>query len=184
MNKKATPFLFLIFGLILGIVIGYLFLSSTLQMDFNRNGFTGGTQPICREEAKKLADGFKEKLKSALGFNHSKLISWPDDLHGWILDARMVNHYLLQQQGYINDPKRVTHIYVELGYDKDEKKSTLIFTGLEKKDGKYYRILLGQAGAPCNLPKKLNDPGDNILEYVDPCKNNCPEETTFVGAKY
>ena len=190
MNKTLTTG---ILTLLLGLGIGYwygknsLLSEKTLLIDkeqlFNFNFKNVRTKPrrtdtIDYVSAKTLSDDFVERLDNAAGSGNDKIIAWPNDLHGWMLDAQKVQNILFDNNG---GTKICNNIYVELGYDKTDGNTTLIFTGVNttEKDGVFFDKKIHRKkdrdvwqSIIANTVK--GGEGDNILEYVDPCKPRCP----------
>lgn len=200
-NSTIVAVLCLLFGVVIGYWLGNrqtnLILDNDLDFKINKNqlfnfNFTNlseeprHTDTISYEKANELTIAFKNRLKSSISIPgmKSKIIAWPDSLHGWILDAKKVKEILIDGNGGTNICQ---NIFVELGYNKKSKATTLIFTGvnnffdesskktIEKKiyrktDNKIWQTIIPHL--PNNSRYNLTD---NILEYVDPCKPRCPD---------
>lgn len=188
-NSVIVGLLMLIVGLGIGYLIGNQNSSSKEKFNFEEDNFftfnfekinkvvPRHTDTIKYEKAKLLAKNFEVRLDSTKGSEHFALIKWPRKLHGWVLDAQKVKDILIDKNG---GTKICNNIFVELGYDKSDGTTTLIFTGINttKKNGelvdrRIYRkkdSVIWRSTIP-----NMGEENDNILEYVDPCNPRCPE---------
>lgn len=196
MVKQTTLVLLLIVSLIGGILIGYFvcqynkdddgksFLKErdiksifSINFDFrdslqndNPECLRSKTDTISLARANSITQTFQDSLsKSPLDPRNklNRIISWPDSLHGWLVDARKMEHFLFNQQG--EPHPQVSQILIEMAYNPICKRNTLVFTAVEDRGGsKYNRIhLLAKPYLGARAPS------NNILEFVDPCKT-CP----------
>jgi len=134
------------------------------------------TKPISEVKQKEFKDAFNKIIKNAVvnpvNWN-TKLIGWPKELGGWVVDANLLQNVLLNQNNGTRDVD-VDNIYLELGYNEEYSGFTIMLTGLkyisEDEDGikKYKKI---------NRRAQVDNTSieSNILEYVNPCRPNCPE---------
>jgi hypothetical protein len=190
-NLLITGILMLVVGLGIGYLIGNQNSSSKEKFTFEEDNFftfnfenfkvaSRHTDTIKYEKAKLLAKNFEDRLDSTKGSEDFALIKWPRKLHGWVLDAKKVEEILIRNNG---GTTVCNNIYVELGYNKVDGTTTLIFTGLNDaydQDGKPYDRRIYRKKDSDIWGKVINQTvlgaeDDNILEYVDPCTPRCPK---------
>lgn len=162
----------------LGVLLTSLFVINLTTFNFAKlNAFAENkTRPISEEKQKKFKEAFNNKIKNAVvnpvNWN-TKLIGWPKELGGWVVDADLLQNVLLNQGGETRDLD-VNNIYLELGYNEENSGFTIMLTGLKE---------ISESGAEIKTYKKINRTAQvnntsiesNILEYVNPCRPHCPE---------
>jgi hypothetical protein len=161
-----------------GVAISILYLSNLTTFNFGSSKSLNneGTRRISLEDHKVFKSNFDEILKNAptLPSNqNTKLIGWPDTLSGWVVDANLIEEFILNQ-GSAKRDSSVNNIYLELGYNKNANGLTIMLTGLEE--------IISNEGNSIKRYKKINRTAtntesdlSNILEYVNPCRPHCPE---------
>lgn len=141
------------------------------------------TRMISEFEAERLVADFRAIGIDIPGDTENTLVKWPRELTGWVLNADLLNVLLKQ--------KSVKNINIELGLKTgntpQDNLNTLIFTsmdeGIKYKNGNVVPITTVDVDSI--KYKKINEPKlkpnykktdiSNILEYVNPCRPNCPQ---------
>lgn len=170
----------LLISFLLGVVSTLVYLANIDTFNFVKsiNLIENKTKPISVNDHKKFKDAFKLKMKNAL-INpidwNDKLIGWPKELGGWVVDANLLEKVILKQ-GTDNRYSDVDNIYLELGYNDEEeyKGFTIMITGLQyistDNDGNQKYKIINRTAVTSKPDEK-----SNILEYVNPCRPHCPE---------